>query len=216
MKIKHYIVYILLCIGLNSNLLAQSPGYLGKKHQVQFDNLSFPSLTDKKSLINMQVGLCVERVLSRNLCLGASGRLFATSLAFENANPAFDKIVISGWTGGLHLKHYSFFKKGNIAPIGPYQKVGIRYWESHFIDKFEPYQFNGDLRNISISAGIGSERVIYKFITIHYGMDFHYLIPTVLSSRVKKGEDTIIPLVVNRLQKFSMVNLSFGLGFLVF
>lgn len=211
-----YIICLIICIGLYSNLLAQCSGYLGKKNQVQFDNLSFPSLSDKKSLINMQVGLGVERVLSRSLSLGVSGRLFATSLAFKEANPGFDKLVISGWTGGLHLKHYSFFKKGNIAPIGPYQKIGIRYWESHFMDKFEPFQFKGSLRNLSVCVGLGSQRVIYKFITLHYGADFHYLLPVVLSSRVSKGEQSIIPLVMNRLQKFSMVNISFGLGFLVF
>jgi len=211
-KLLSFIVYITLFYPL----LAQSPGYLGKKNQVQFESLSFPSLSDKKSLINMQIGLGVERVLSRNLSIGASGRLFATSLALENPNPAYDKLLISGWTGGLNFKHYSFFKKGNIAPLGPYQKLALRYWDAKFMDKFEPFQLSGSFRTLSIGLGIGTERVIYKFITLHYGIDFHYMLPFVLTSQIKQGEEKVIPLVVNRLGKFSMINVSVGLGFLVF
>ncbi|MFN0202798.1 MAG: hypothetical protein ACKVTZ_14840 [Bacteroidia bacterium] len=212
---KPFLVGILFfaCI---SFLNAQPPGYLGKRWTVALNNYIAPSVFDEKSLMNWQTGISMAKVVSRNFSVGMGAYLYATSSELAIPNPSFDRSSISGWNLNVHAKHYNLFKKGNLAPIGPYQKIEIAYWQYTFQDRFEPYQYSVRNSNLSLGIGIGSQRVIYHFITFNYGIQANFLLPFFLSQKTLLGGQAEHLRAYNRMRDFSALSANVGLGFLLF
>lgn len=90
--------------------------------------------------VNARAGLLAERVLSRRLSAGGSLGLFGGGSTYD-WNNAQGAMRLRGHTASLFCTTYSFSRKGNIAPIGPFQRwelLGIRYRLQDLDRRFYP------------------------------------------------------------------------------
>ena len=190
-------------------------GYLGRKTTISLDMLGFPSLIDRSSAINLQAGLCVGRVISRRLVLGVSVHEFGTKFRYAGALAAGNANII-GWNAGLALSHFGILGAKLAAPLGPYQKIEAKYYRYRITDRSFNYyadrrEYLGRNANVSIGYELGTQRVVYNYLSVHLGLNASLVFPLLTNDA---GVE-ITRLSDERLRAFSMINLVAGFGFLL-
>lgn len=113
--------------------------------------------------LNVRAGALAERVLSRRLSAGGSLAFFRGESSYD-WNNARGAMHLRGQTASLFCTTYSFSRKGNIAPIGPFQRwelLGIRY-RLHDLDRrfyADARQDLGSYYDLAPSVTVGVQHV---------------------------------------------------------
>ncbi|MEO0896363.1 MAG: hypothetical protein AAFY71_08205 [Bacteroidota bacterium] len=211
---------ILLLIAYSCGF-AQVPGYLGKRVVVGAGLHAWPALLRAERLaevgLNVRYSFQGEYVLSRAQSIYAQYSLFNTSYEYENDGRTGEaSIAADGYEIGFRF--YSFQRRGNLAPQGWHQQVGLRFLPYSVKDvdlNFIPGEENlGSFRDFVITYGIGDQRIIHPVLVYYFNLQGGWLLnafpnQSSLEARQIKSQAT------GRLRTFSFFHLSMGLGFIL-
>lgn len=225
MPILHRLLFLtfLAC----QTLIAQVPGYEGKLWPIHLDfNLS-PAVADwvfqpeGKLELNWRAGLEVDRVISRRISLGANYSIFRSrqNFLYQNQTGFLD---LGGQAIGLQLKNYRFLRRGNLAPLGPYQKWEIQYLRYRLTDPRDefPRPLDEDrlTQDLAVSFTLGTQRMIGDYFTYHIGIQTAFVV-NLGGENARRMPDPIPYLnqiAIRRLRGIFAVNLNAGIGVLLF
>jgi hypothetical protein len=187
---KKYFLLLLLPLlgGWAFQCSAQAPGFLGRKNILRYDLFFFPASPyhyDEPRNFSGNPGFYFnsshtagyERVVSRRHVLGVTGGLMrlGESEANHYDNAGHDQIghvSIQAWSAGIHLKAYPFFKKGWLAPVGPFVRLEVRYgretstWRADADAEPIPHEQHSFM---SYSLGMGYSAIIQGRLLLDYG-----------------------------------------------
>lgn len=219
---KWIVSFCLVLISFSSP--AQTPGYAGKHHILQIDGYIFPTasrfiLQEKSLELNVRSGIGSEHVLNRRLSVKFLGDRFFTNQEYDYNNQ-MGRFRIQGWKAGIGLRAYTFFRRGNIAPLGIYIQPALHYVRFQMQDldrRFFPNgrRFLANYAAAAISLALGSQRMIGNRFSYHFGVQS--ALPFFLFPDKSVPEFTYIKeRGIRRLRGFFGINLHAGLGILVF
>lgn len=214
-----------LCLVLFfSSLHAQTPGYAGKHHLLQIDGYIFPTasrfiLLDKDLELNIRSAIGSEHVLNRRLSVKILGDRFFTNQEYD-FNTRTGNMRIQGWMAGVGFRFYTFYRRGNIAPLGIYIQPAMHYVRfqmqdlnrNFFIDR---RRFLANYAAAAVSLGLGSQRMLGNRISYHFGMQsamVFFLFP----DRSVPEFTYIKERGIRRLRGFFGFNLHAGIGVFIF
>ena len=166
-------------------ICAQAPGYIGKKTPITVEGLFFPNLLFKLGSqhplrLNTRYGASFERVISRQVSVGLSWETLRTKTRYD-----FDmrtgSAEIEGYAFAFDMKFYTFNRRGNIAPLGPYQKISVFYIPFSMRDQDLQFYPNiqrdlGRYSDLGISLTMGSQRIWQNTYTYHWGIRTGWLL----------------------------------------
>lgn len=214
-----------LCFILSlAQLQAQAPGYAGKHHLLQIDGYVFATasrfvLQEKDLAINFRSGIGSEHVLNRRLSVKILGDRFFTTQEYD-FNFRTGDMRIQGWMAGVGLRAYTFYRRGNIAPLGIFIQPALHYSRFQLQDLDRNFFPNGRRFLANYAAGavsleLGSQRMIGNRISYSFGFQtgtIFFLFPdksvpefTYLKERG-----------IRRLRGFLAFNLHAGVGVFIF
>ncbi len=173
-------LYFLLTIFTHCVSHAQVPGYQGKRTGISLDANIAPAILYGISHDiwgpNFRSGINIERVLSRRFSMGLSGYYFQTRAAyFQPTSGIAGRVQNKAFATGIQIRNYRFWRRGNIAPIGPYQKLEVLYVYYQVSDssrQFPPggQEMLGRFHDLAITLTIGTQRILKGNFTYHYGI----------------------------------------------
>jgi len=214
-----------LCLVISTlQLHAQTPGYAGKHHILQLDGYLFPTasrfiLQEKDLELNLRIGIGTEHVLNRRFSVKILGDRFFTTQEYD-FNARVGTMRIQGWMVGVGLRAYTFYRRGNIAPLGIYVQPAVHYVRFQIQDlnrRFFPNErrFLANYAATAVSLSLGSQRMIGNRISYHFGVQtatVFFLFPdrSVVEFTYIKERG------IRRLRGFFALNLHAGIGVLVF
>ena len=124
-----YLLGIVLMLGSSIFSFAQAPGYEGKRALLDISVDLSPAIriASRRDLppyiFNFQALVETEYTLNRKLSVGGHVHPLFAGVNYEGDN--FEgRAQIRGMGIGFSTRLYSFQRKGNIAPLGPYKKTG--------------------------------------------------------------------------------------------
>jgi hypothetical protein len=167
---------------LLTTLQAQPPGYLGKTTLARFNIDVAPAVaygfSEKLWGPNFRYGIQAERVLTRRFSAGLTAHRLVNRVRYDDVNAIAGEGVglarVKATAAGLQFRMYQYWRKGNIAPLGPYQQVELMYVRYRVEDLDMRYPPGGmtDLGNYGdmvITIGAGSQRIVKDHICIQFG-----------------------------------------------
>lgn len=204
-------------------LSSQPPGYLGMRHYVLGNTYMSPSLADANSTFNFMFSGEFYKVWTRGFTQGFYVQGYTTQFGYKS--PFTNKVGrgrIEGWGAGLKFRWNLFYRRGVIAPLGPFQEIEIGYVGYNIFDRYGRYftapdnlenRWLGSNVHLSAGLGVGEQRVIYKFITFQYGAYARYVSNNYFFQRPQSylHEQTL-----TRTRGFYRFNLNLGVGWLIF
>lgn len=204
-------------------LCAQTPGYLGMRHSIMGEISAMPSIFEENSTINTTFTGRYQFIFTRNITVGAMYQSFSTQMGYLSPiTMRTGRANITGWGMGVNVRWFNFFKLGVIAPLGPYQQFELNYLQYDIADRFGRYDFPprnviglplGTKKQLSLGFSVGVQRIVYKYITFHYGIKSSYTLPIELGE-VKDAY--INEAAYQRMRNFSALMLTGGIGVLIF
>ncbi|GAB4422472.1 MAG: hypothetical protein OHK0039_38550 [Bacteroidia bacterium] len=215
---------VLLALLLPACLLpAQGPGYLGRHTLLGGDVHFFPSLSnlldpEGASGLNGHAGLVLEQVIGRRLSLGASLHYAPTRMTYSYDSVA-GVALMRGWTAGLRLRSYTFRRRGNIAPMGPYQQIELRYLGYRITDYDRRFYADGrsDLGFHSdwvLLAGLGTQRMAGERLCWRAGLQAGWVMNP-RPNRSDPQEQYLRDRATDRWRGFWIINPEFGVSVLL-
>jgi len=218
------IFLLLALLSLGNAARTQVPGYLGKTTALDLSIDVSPALSVASDrdlppyLFNLQVQLEFEKVLSRRYAVGIFTRPIIANVFYDNMGTE-GKATIRGGTIGTSFRIYSFRRKGNIAPLGPYKKIEIMYANYWLTDTQRAYYADGRswlgrYTDLGVGFTIGDRRMLSDVFAFHYGVRF----ATLLGMFRDEPNDQRVyfkNLATNRLQGQFFVNFHIGIGMLL-
>lgn len=221
---KKLVPFFLLHLCLFSTLFAQPPGYIGKRTPISVDVHLFPALgliiqDDEPFQLNTRIGLQIEEVVSRNFSVGAQLSGLSTHTSYD-FNGAQGRTQINALTAGLSGHFYTFRKRGNIAPIGPYQKVELMYLTYKMKDLDQEFypdgrEYLGSYSDLAISLTLGTQRIIHPNIIYHFGITGAWVF-NAFTEPFSPEENYLKALSNRRLRGFLSLELNAGIGLILF
>lgn len=218
-----WVTLLLSLLLLPQLLAAQTPGYLGKKTLLSTDINLFPGLffpPDKSVPIplNTRITLMLDQTVSRSSSIGVGAGYYHAQMAYETDNGE-GLANIDGYLSSLNVKFYSFRRKGNIAPLGPYQQVELMYlrYQITDIDKNFYADRRSDLGTYSdFAAGLtfGLRHIVLNRFTVHVGMQYAFVFGAIQNGN--QAERQARRLAIERLRGHFAINYNAGIGFLLF
>lgn len=218
-------VLLSLFISTSLSLFPQAPGFAGKRALIAVEGYAFPSMRfifteERNFVLHSHLGVSTEYVLSRRFSTGILLNRLTTSFKY-----AYEGRV--GTTGlsstniGIHIKGYTFLRRGNIAPIGPYQKIEIQYINYHITDRDQQFYPDGrkdlgEFREWVVTGTLGFQHVLPPRITYHWGIQGGWVLnigqvfPFSDEGRYLKSRAT------SQLRDHFALNIHLGLGILLF
>jgi len=208
-------------------LIAQVPGYEGRLWPIQLDvNLS-PAVADwgfqpeGKLELNWRLGLEIDRVISRRISLGANASFFRSrqNFLFQGQTGFLD---LNGHTLGLQLKNYRYLRRGNLAPLGPYQKWELQYLSYRVFDHADefpvPLEEDRIIRDLAASFTLGTRRMLGDHFTYHIGIQTAFVLNLngENARRMPEPAPYLNQIAIRRLRGIFAVNLNAGIGVLLF
>jgi hypothetical protein len=217
----HRVVLLILLVLQTSLLTAQVPGYLGRKTLIGIGIQISPSLISRDlsvSPIHFQERIEVSRVLSRNFALGISLNSIHSALNYSWHGKQ-GVAGIAGMAAGLNVQVYHFARGGNIAPIGPFEKLEILYVGYRMRDRdgnfFSDGRENlGSYSDLAIGLTLGTRRILSGSIFYSGGLQFAYATGWFNQSG-NPDELELKRLSSSLLKGYFAVNLSLGIGILL-
>ncbi|MEL7531456.1 MAG: hypothetical protein AAFN10_09125 [Bacteroidota bacterium] len=208
-------------------LAAQIPGYEGRLWPIHLDvNLS-PAVADwvfqpeGELELNWRVGLEVDRVISRRISLGANASFLQSrqNFLYQGQTGFLD---INGYTLGLQLKNYRFLRRGNLAPLGPYQKWELQYLSYQVLDPRDefpvPLESDQRVQDLAVSFTLGTRRMLGEHFTYHIGIQTAFVLNLSGENARRMADPTpyLNQIAIRRLRGIFAVNLNAGIGVLLF
>lgn len=177
-----HLLNFLLCSFLFIQMNAQPPGYLGKTTLARV-NIDFaPSIaygiSENLWGPNFRYGLQIERVLTRQFSVGLTAHRFINRVRYNDVNSVPGEGVglakVHATAVGLQARMYQFWRKGNVAPLGPYQQLELMYvgYQVEDLDMRYPPGGLTDLGrygDMAISLGAGTQRIVAGKISVQFG-----------------------------------------------
>lgn len=213
---------------LGNAVLAQAPGYLGKRWMVNYALLFSPQLEYEGSRyrynadpilpLNTKHLLCFERVLSRNFSLGLEGGLRFTGYQFDEqvyrgAQEAVDaKIIVP--TLGFSAKFHRFHGKGTLAPLGPYLEIVGRYGWGTGTLKTMPERITRRMADYvmpCLGFGLGNHWLVGESFLVDFG--FQLVITQAFVKGSSSVEDASFQ-VGEAMSREEVINFKLGFGWL--
>ncbi|MEO0469848.1 MAG: hypothetical protein AAF206_09530 [Bacteroidota bacterium] len=229
-------VLLALSLLLSAGILpAQVPGYLGRRTVIRLNLHSFPAgspvvnalNSDTLSLgeslgelgLNLRFSLNAERVLSRRFSVGASLNQILTKTDYTFRGTSGDMRMV-GVALGAHLHMYTFRTRGNIAPLGPYQKVGfhiLRYQVRDLDEVFFPdgRRNLGNFTDLMISYSLGTQRIFADRFTWQVALEGAWVIKA-FPQTLSEEDDFLYARSSSRLRRWFAINLQAGIGLLLY
>jgi hypothetical protein len=216
-----------LCFFSVNLTLAQPPGYLGKTTlaRVNFDIAPSIAYGFSENLWgpNFRYGLQVERVLTRQFSAGLTAHRLSSRVRYDDVNAVAGEGVglarVHATAAGGQFRIYQFWRKGNVAPLGPYQQVELMYVRYRVEDLDKRYPPGGltDLGSygdLAITVGAGSQRIVADRICIQFGAQVGTLLGVFNTSfrRIAAPQD----LGAARLARNYSLTVNVGIGGLFF
>lgn len=216
---------ISLCFILSFiSLQSQTPGYAGKHHLLQINGYVFATasrfvLQEKDLAINFRSAIGSEHVINRRLSVKILGDRFFTTQEYDY-NFRTGTMRVQGWMAGVGLRAYTFYRRGNIAPLGIYLQPAVHYARFQLQDLNRNFFPNGRRFLANYAAGatsleLGSQRMIGNRISYSFG----FQIATIFFLFPDKSVPEFTYLKergIRRLRGFLGFNLHAGIGILVF
>ncbi len=177
-------LFVLLCLMVlgGMHLQAQPPGYLGKTTLARVNMDFAPAIaygfSENLWGPNFRYGVQLERVLTRRFSAGLTAQRFSNRVRYDDRMAPIGQgeglARVHATAAGAQFRIYQFWRKGNIAPIGPYQQIELMYvgYRVEDLDKRYPPGGLTDLGNfgdVMISLGAGSQRILADRICIQFG-----------------------------------------------
>ncbi|MDX2245309.1 MAG: hypothetical protein SF052_00930 [Bacteroidia bacterium] len=221
---RHLFILFNLMLLFICCLPAQPPGYVGKRAILTFDTYTFPNFflvldENYPFRFNYRVGLSGEYVLSRRFSAGLTFNGFQTRTDYHFRG-SYGFMRIDGSDVGIFMKSYTFRQRGNIAPIGPYQKLEVLYTRYRMTDLDQLFYPDGrtDLgRSSDLIVGIsfGTQHVFGKRITYHWGLHSGWLFKGLDNHRAIPHEQHLKDVSTTRLRGIFGFSINMGVGVLV-
>ncbi|MEM6628628.1 MAG: hypothetical protein AAF694_03105 [Bacteroidota bacterium] len=222
---KFFFLWASLILGIPIQSWAQIPGYEGKRALIDLSVDLSPAIriASRRDLppyiFNVQALLEAEYTMNRKLSLGGHIQPLLAGVNYEVDN--FEgRAQIRGMGIGLSARLYSFQRKGNIAPLGPYKKLEIfyvTYWMTDEDERF--YQdgrtWLGRYHDLGVGLTLGDRRMLGDGLSIHYGIRFATIFGTLDGSR-KPERAYLKDIATDRLQGYFFTNFHIGMGILIF
>lgn len=222
-----HVISFVFFLCLMGGLYAQPPGYLGKTTLARL-NIDFaPSIaygfSENLWGPNFRYGLQIERVLTRQFSAGLTAHRFINRVRYDDVNAMAGEGVglakIRAAAAGVQFRMYQFWRKGNIAPLGPYQQIELMYVGYRVEDLNKRYPPGGltDLGHygdLAITLGAGSQRIIADKICIQFGAQVGTLLGVFNTSfrRIASPQD----LGAARIARNYSLTVNLGIGGLFF
>ncbi len=204
-------------------LHAQAPGYLGKKTLLTADFNLFPgfSFAQTENLqipINTRSSVMLDQVVSRSSSIGLGAGYYHAQMVYTTANSK-GLAQIDGYQTGLNAKFYAFRRRGNIAPLGPYQQVELMYLRYRITDidrNFYPDQRSnlGTYGDFAAGLTFGLRHIFLNRLTLHVGMQYAFVFGAF--QRGNAQERLARGYAIDRLRGHFSLNYNAGVGILLF
>jgi hypothetical protein len=226
MQVRYRLYLSLLWAFSLGGLPAQTPGYEGRLNPISLEMSVSPALADwifqpeGQPQVNLRGSLYYERVLSRRTSIGGSLGYLQARQNFLFQNQTGD-IRIQSPAISLYAQTYRFLRRGNIAPLGPYQKWEVIYLpyridnpDNSFPDFGEAQRYH----DFVVSFGLGTQRVFAKHFTYHLGLQTGWVlnVPANTTNRGSEALRYLNQITARRLRGFFALNVQLGLGLLLF
>ena len=223
---KYSLIGLGIWLGLIPVLWAQVPGYEGKRALIDISLDISPAIRIASRrdlppyLFNVQPLVEAEYTLSRKLSVGAHLRPLLAGVIYQRDNNIEGKALIRGMGMGVSARLYSFKRKGNIAPLGPYKELElfyVNYWMSDDDGLFydDGRRWLGRYDDIGIGITLGERRMIGDGFSFHYGVRFATILGALDGGR-SPDRTYLKDIATDRLQGFFFVNFHIGFGILLF
>lgn len=216
---------VLSCLSPSQHCLGQVPGFEGKRAMLGATVSVFPAIRprargqDSVLRVNVRWGVEAEYILSRRVSIGASYKHLETRFWYEI--PGGNGLGrIHAHDAGVFVKTYNFFRRGNIAPIGIYQKLEVlamRYRATDVDRKFfsDGRDNLGRYTDLGIILAVGTQRVWARRIVTNIGIQFGTVLG-VLNKEGTERQQEIKSFATERLQGHYFANLNIGVNILLF
>ena len=217
---------LLVLVGIPELSSAQPSGYLGKRALISLSTDISPAIriSSRRNispplLMNVRAGVDAEYVLTRRFSAGTFLHPIWLNVQYENGRTQ-GLASLRGISGGVSLRMYGFRRTGNIAPLGPYKKLDLMFTSYWLIDRDRAYfedhrRFLGNYSDLGIGLTFGTQRILYKNLTYHYGIRLSTVLGT-FDWGLDKDERYFKGIATDRLQGMLFINLHIGIGLLVF
>ncbi|OFY84012.1 MAG: hypothetical protein A3F72_18500 [Bacteroidetes bacterium RIFCSPLOWO2_12_FULL_35_15] len=247
------IVFLIL---VSSTVFAQVPGYMGKRFVIGYENYFFPAFygPGKNNAnpgpsfspgFNTTHCLNIDYTVKQRMNVCFSLQHLRTGIAYKGDDYAYPKE--SKYSGNFSTPAqltsnnigfgFKVFRRGNIAPVGKYQKFEIllffekvKYENNNFTTHEQNYYENVPItlgtgeytyRNFAITYSLGKQRIFFNKLVMDYGIRAAItpvVIPTGLYTvdNVRDMDDRFKVDSRFRIFRQQLFNFHIGLGFLAF
>ncbi|MDQ3192670.1 MAG: hypothetical protein M3Q58_13840 [Bacteroidota bacterium] len=229
------IILIFLCQFLVLISFAQEiSGYQGKRLSVNLDSYIFPAVRNPTSefnppsffSFNKRRSIGVDYVISRSSSVGMNFQFLNTGFAFKHYDNR--RGAIAAKNVGFYIKS---FHDNDIAPLGLYSKFELLYltynvlYSEERVFKNYPEENRPKLSNLSpysawlFSYSIGKQTILYNRLILNASIQTALngkLAMSKLEGAGPGSRDYIQDITQARLFSAYLLNLNFGVGFLIF
>ncbi|MCI4669404.1 MAG: hypothetical protein MRZ79_14810 [Bacteroidia bacterium] len=201
---------------------SEVPGYLGKRFLTTVNIHTFPALARANRLaelkLNFRPSLHAEFVTSRSQSVYTQFSFLQTTADYSR-DSVTGTAEISAKSIEVGVRLYSLQRRGNIAPMGFHHQVGlsfIPYAVKDLDGNFSPGNENlGSFRDMIILYGIGDQRIIHPSLVYYFNIQGGWLLNFFPNQSTLEATE-VKALATSRLRNFSLLNISVGLGFILF
>ncbi|MEO1449522.1 MAG: hypothetical protein AAFV07_08315 [Bacteroidota bacterium] len=208
-----------LISGIITPIRAQIPGYLGQRNTLAVSVYTFPNarefLRGTSGLgFNGRAELGWEHVFSRRMSLRSFLGGFQTQLGYERAAET-GKARIEAQVLGVEMRFFNLIRRGNLAPIGPYQSVSfsyLRYTARDLDGRFRPGDTAlGRYGDWVLALNVGTQRIIRERLFFHIGMQGAWVM-NLFRPDLPDWQTEIRGLSIGRLRGHLALNFMGGIG----
>ena len=204
---------------------SQAPGFAGKRLIMAVEGYAFPSLrfiyTDDRSLsLHTHRGLNLEYVWDRRFSAGLILTKMTTQVGYNYQNRSGNS-MLQGTNIGAFVKTYTFLRRGNIAPIGPFQKFELQYLTYFLIDQDRAFYPDGRtelgaFRDWLFTYTLGSQHVLPPRITYQWGIQGGWILNVGQIFPFSAEDKYLSDVSTSRLRDQFAINLTMGVGILLY
>lgn len=211
--------YLICSLGA---IQGQVSGYLGQRNTLAITVSTFPNSRemlrgDQGLHPNVRGELGWEHVVSRRMSLRAFVGTLQTRLFYER--PAGEGSArIEAQSLGLEMRFFNLIRRGNIAPIGPYQSLSLnylRYTSTDLDGRFEPGETAlGRYGDWVLSFTLGTQRIVRKRVFFHVGLQGAWVM-NLIPPDLPEWRTAIRNQSIGRLREHLALNIMGGIGLFI-
>lgn len=198
---------------------SQIPGYLGQRNTLALSVYSFPNarewIRDASPLRpNTRVELGWEYVFSRRMSLRSYLGGLQTRMQYERPS-GIGQARIEAQVLGVEMRFFNLIRRGNLAPVGPYQSISfsyLRYTARDLDGRFRPDDTAlGRYGDWVLALNIGTQRIIHDRLFFHIGMQGAWVM-NLFRPELPDWQTEVRSLSIGRLRGHLALNFMGGIG----